>query len=405
VLEPRRAVLWDAALYGGSALWAIGVARWASIPLYREWGRIALAPYAMGAVLAIIMARRPSARARTWLAVAVFAGAALLPLALEVAWRAETDPGLHAQSEAIVTEEAAAALVVGRDPYAATYEDGPLAARPPGTRSHFPYLPAMLVFGLPRALDGASPWADARIGFAAVTVALTLVSIRLWPAAREGSLRVVQVLAILPTGALPMATGGDDLPVLGLMVLSLVLLQRRRAGWAGIAAGVAAGMKQTAWPLVPFLALAAWKAGGRHGRSLLVALALAASALVVPFVAWSQGAFLEDVVLYPLGLGEQATPAGSTTVGTLLLRAFPGARELLTTLLLLAVAGVAAYLLVRRPGATAGRAAAHAGVVMGVALLLAPAARFGYVIYPLNLLVWAGLLDRTGLTEPLSSPS
>jgi hypothetical protein len=404
-MEPRRAVLLDAALYGASALWAVGVALWASIPLYREWGRIALAPYAIGAVVALLLAGRPSGRARMWLAVAVFAGAAVLPLALEVAWRAETDPGLHAQSEAIVTEEAAEALVDGRDPYAASYEDGPLAARPLGTKTHFPYLPAMLVFGLPRAFDGTSPAADARVAFAAATVALTLLSIRLMPGAREGSLRVAQVLAVLPTGALPMATGGDDLPVLGLMVLSLVLVHRRRASWAGIAAGVAAGMKQTAWPLVPFLALAAWRAGGRQGRSLVVAFALAASALVIPFLAWGPGAFLEDVVLYPLGLGEQATPAGSTTVGTLLVRAFPGTRELLTMLLLLAVAGVAAYLLVRRPAATAGRAAAHAGVVMGIALLLAPAARFGYVIYPLNLLVWAGLLRRAGEPEPLSSPS
>lgn len=405
MLESRRAVLWDAALYGGSALWAIGVALWASIPLYREWGRIALAPYAIGAAMALVLARRPGARARTGLAVAVFAGAAVLPLALEVAWRAETDPGLHAQSEAIVTEEAAGALVAGYDPYAATYEGGALAARPLGTRSHFPYLPAMLVFGLPRALDGASPAADARVGFAAATVALTLVSIRLWPGPGEGSLRVAQVLAVLPTGALPMATGGDDLPVLGLMVLSLVLVQRRRAGWAGIAAGVAAGMKQTAWPLVPFLLLATWKSGGRQGRSMLVSFGSAASALVVPFLAWSPGAFLEDVVLYPLGLGEQATPAGSTTVGTLLIRAFPGDRDLVSILLLLAVAGMAAYLLVRRPAETAGRAAAHAGVVMGIALLLAPAARFGYVIYPVNLLVWAGLLRRAGVAEPLSSRS
>jgi hypothetical protein len=405
VSESRRAALWDAALYGGSSLWALAVAGWASIPLYREWGRIAVAPYAIGALTAVVLAGRYATRARTWLAVAVFAGASLLPLALEVAWRAETAPGLHAQSEAIVTEEAARALVAGRDPYVVTYEDGPLGARPPGTTSHFPYLPAMLVFGLPRAVDGASPTADARVGFAAVTVALTLVSMRLWPGPAEDRLRVAQALAILPTGALPMATGGDDLPVLGLMLLSLVLVQRRRAGWGGMAAGLAAGMKQTAWPLVPFLILVAWRAGGRHGRSLPVTLAVAAGVLVVPFLAWSPGPFLEDVVLFPLGLGEHASPAGSATIGTLLVRTLPQARTLFTALILLGVAAVAAWLLVRRPAATVGRAAAHAGIVMAVALLLAPAARFGYLIYLVNLLVWAAVLDRARMTEPLSSPS
>jgi hypothetical protein len=393
VPESRRAALWDAALYGGSALWALGVALWASIPLYREWAWIALAPYAAAAVVAVLVASRPTLRARAWLAVAVFAGASLLPLTLEVTWRAETAPGLHAQSEAIVTEEAARVLVDGRDPYAASFEGGPLAARPLGTKTHFPYLPAMLVFGLPRALDGASPVADARVGFATVTVARLLLAIRLWPAGGDDRLRAAQVLAILPTGALPMATGGDDLPVLGLMLLSLVLV-RRRPGWGGIAAGVAAGMKQTAWPLVPFLVVAAWRASEKQGRAMLAAVAPVAAALIVPFAAWSPGAFWEDAVLFPLGLGDQATPAGSTTIGTLLVRALPGARPVLTAGLLLVVVGVATYLLVRRPPATAGRAAARAGIVVAVALLLAPAGRFGYLIYPVNLLVWAWLLGR-----------
>jgi hypothetical protein len=405
VSEPRRAALLDAALYGGSALWSLGVALWASIPLYRAWGRLALAPYAVGALAALVLAGRAGTRARAWVAVVVFAGAALLPLALEVTWRAGSAPGLHAQSEAIVTEEAARALVDGRDPYAATYEEGPLAARPLGTQTHFPYLPAMLVFGLPRALDGASPVADARLAFAVATAALMLVSMRCWPTSGQERLRAAQALVILPTGALPMATGGDDLPVLGLMFLSLVLVQRRLTGWGGVAAGLAAGMKQTAWPLLPFLAVAAWKAGGRHGRSLTTAFALVGAALVVPFLAWSPGAFLEDVVLFPLGLGQEATPAGSVTVGTLLVRAFPEARAVLTTLFLLTVAGVAVLLLVHRPAATPWRAAGHAGIVMAVALLLAPAARFGYLIYPVNLVVWAVLLRRSQMAASrLGSP-
>src|SRR5207248_2205209 len=91
-------------------------------------------------------------RLRFALAAGAFVLAAVLPLGLEVGWRFGGDLGRHAQSEVIVTEEAARALVAGRDPYAATFVHGPLAARPLGTRTHFPYLPGMLAFGLPRAV-------------------------------------------------------------------------------------------------------------------------------------------------------------------------------------------------------------------------------------------------------------
>jgi hypothetical protein len=46
-----------------------------------------------------------------------------------------------------------------------------LVARPIATKTHFPYLPGMLAFGVPRALDGRSPLADARVWFALVTLA------------------------------------------------------------------------------------------------------------------------------------------------------------------------------------------------------------------------------------------
>jgi hypothetical protein len=405
VREPRRIWLVDAALYGASALWAAGVALWASIPLFREWGRMAIAPYALGAAVAALIAARGAGRwsalrVRAWLAVAVFAGAALAPLAVEALWRARTEPGLHAQSEAIVTEEAATALLDGRDPYAATYE-GALAERPLGTRSHFPYLPAMLGFGLPRALDGRSALADARIAFALATLVAGLASLWMWRTSGERRLRAAQVLAILPTGALPMVAGGDDLPVLALMLFSLVLVGERKAGWAGAVAGLAAAMKQTAWPLLPFLVLAARLPGGRAGlRRVMVPATAVPAALILPFLAWDPSAFLEDVVLFPLGLGEQATAAGTTTVGTLLVAAFPASRTALVVAFALIVAGMAGYLLIRRPPATIAQAAGQAGLVMAVALVLAPAARFGYVIYPVNLVLWAGLLARRTVSRP-----
>lgn len=129
----------EAALYAGSAAVAAIVAVSAGIPLFREWGRLAVAPYAVGAVIAAWVGRRATSRRDlAILAIAVLVGAAIVPLALETAWRASTGPGFHAQSEAIVTEEAARAVLRGENPYAAEYLHGPLEARPLGTKTHFP---------------------------------------------------------------------------------------------------------------------------------------------------------------------------------------------------------------------------------------------------------------------------
>src|SRR5438093_1557667 len=238
-MRDRRGSVWNAVLYLSSAVFAGVAALAAAVPIYREWGRIASIAYTAGTVGALaLVVGRGSERARAWLAILVLAGAAILPLGLEVAWRARTDPGFHAQSEAIVTEEAAKALLHGRDPYVADYLHGPLRARPLGTRTHFPYLPAMLVFGLPRGLSGDAAAADARVAFAVAT--LSIAGAAMWLARQGGSdpWGAFLFLVVLPTGALLMATGGDDLPVLASMFLAVVLAWRERIVGAGVVGGV-----------------------------------------------------------------------------------------------------------------------------------------------------------------------
>jgi hypothetical protein len=389
----RSPAVVDAILYGAAALFALGVALFASIPIHRAWGRLAIGPYAAGALVGLLVRGR---RARTWLAIGVFVLAALLPLALEATWRSHGDPGKHAQSEAIITEEAARALVHGHDPYAATYLNGPLHARPLGTKTHVPYLPAMLVFGLPRALDGRSPLADARVAFALATTVLAWLALRRGGrVSPEAGLRAFQVLAVLPTGALLLVTGGDDLPVLALMLLAVVLADRGEVTWAALAAGVAAAMKFTAWPLVPFLAVAIRDAEGRPAWTRFVAWWGGVVAVAVgPFVAWNPGAFVEDAVKFPLGLGRQPSPAEGISVGSLMIRAFPDIRWALVFVILMILVVLTLRWLLLAPPRSVQEAVAATGIVMAVAVVLAPAARIAYVVYPVNLLVWAWMLRQ-----------
>jgi len=63
----------------------------------------------------------------------------------------------------------------------------------------------------------------------------------------------------------------------------------------------------------------------------------------------------------------------------------------------LGVAGIAlvARFLVKKPPGDAAAVATFTGWVMLVAILLAPATRVGYLLYPINLFVWAWMLSRS----------
>lgn len=384
----RRAAWWDAALYGVCALTAFGVWGYSATPIHREWAALAAPMYALGALGALGLARLgPRPEARLVLAVAVFAAVALAPLWVQVSRRAATEAGLHAQSEVIVTEEAARALVGARNPYAARF-DGPLGDRPFAQRTHFPYGPGMLAFGLPRAVGVGLPLGDARLWFAGAAVALAAWALATWRGPLARKVTLVQVLGVVPTSSLLLAAGGHDLPVVALMLLAAVLLAEGRPGPAGVALGLGALTKQTAWVLVPFLLVAAATWLGREAAArLLTNAALAFLPAVALFAAWDPAAFLEDTVLFPLGVGRNPSPAETLTIGRALVHVFPGLRPAITAVLMGAVAAVAVWLLARRPR-TVARACLDAGVVAWLAVWLAPSSRLGYLVYPVNLLVW-----------------
>jgi hypothetical protein len=413
--RPAAQAGWDAALYGAAALVAGVAARFDQIPLQREWGRLAFAPYAAGAVAALALALRWRARpaqrplrARTVLAVLVLVGVLVAPLSLEIGWRANHGDLFHVQSEVLLVERGAARLLRGSDPYTGSYGYGMLRSYPPGVWRHIPYLPAIFAFGMPKALLGAGPLTDARVGFAMVSLAASLLALGLSGAPGELRLRVLTVLLILPTGARYLTGGGDDVAVLSLLLLVVVLEQRGRPVAAGLVAGIAAATKQTAWLVLPLLALAAWDANGRRaGWRFLGAAGAVVAAVVAPFAAWNARALFDSAVLFPLGLAGQPTIARGLTVGQLLAKPFPNARGAIAVALGAAVVATAVLLVTRwRPGSVAV-AARHAGVLIALAVLLAPAGRLGYLIYPLNLLVWSLLLreDRLGYWAAVQSRS
>jgi hypothetical protein len=284
----------DVLLYGVSALFAAATAVAADIPLQRTWGETAVWGYAAAtavAAFAWFRSRRTAGvgdRARALLAAAVFVAVALVPLLTAASRRADVGAGSNAQSEVIVVEEAADAALDGRNPYSTAFVDGPLAERPHPTQTHVPYPPGMLVFGVPRALGGHAPGTDARVWFALAAVPIAIASARRIGTSPSDQLLVLQVLLVLPTGALLLATGGTDVPVLAMLLAASVLAARGESMGAGVVGGLALAVKQTSILFLPFVALAIVR-----GRARFLATAAVTSlVVVVPFLLWDPGAFV-----------------------------------------------------------------------------------------------------------------
>ncbi|GAA1546315.1 glycosyltransferase 87 family protein [Actinomadura kijaniata] len=353
----------DVLLYAAFAAFAAGTAVVTHLPPHRVWGWCAAVAYGLGAVAAA--SGRPRCGPVAW---GVTAGAALLPLAVLAV-------GGLAQPEVGVVHRAGALLLERGTPYLDT---GELAAWR-GYEGYNPYLPGMALFGVPWALAGI----DARPLFGAVLAAALL-----W-----GARRTPPLLLASPLVALPLAVGGDDLPVIGLVCLGLALAARDRPGAAGLALGVAATLKATALPaLVVCLALVVVRHRAGAGRFLGGAGGVVAVG-VLPVVAVDPRGFVENVVRFPLGLAGVASPAASPLPGRLLadLGAYGHAAGFAA--LGAAAAAMALSLLVRPPGdlrAAAGRLAL--GLALATALM--PATRWGYLVYPAVLVVWARAAGR-----------
>ncbi|HEV3282263.1 MAG TPA: glycosyltransferase family 87 protein [Acidimicrobiales bacterium] len=407
----------DALLYGGSALFAGATGLLVRIPLYRQWGQLAVGPYAAAAVIMALVAagagrpaatrspptRRPRTVRRTARVVAfliVLFGATVVPLTLEVVWRSQGNPALHVQPEVVVVEQAGARAADGHDPYRVIDRNGHVViahqASEPAYELYYPYLPGMVIFGVASDANGEARLTDARIQFLVFTAVVGLVALSRLRPRTDARVRALQVLTVLPTAALPLATGGDDLPVVALMLAGLVALQRRRPVLAGLALGAASSLKFTAWPLVVLALFAARDRSrrGAVGRYVLGVVAVCGP-VVLPLALRNPAAFVDNVVRYPLGLAGVSSPAASALPGHILVALAPGAHRAYVVVVGLVGAVVLLWYLRRRPPSNAGEVASLTGWVMTIAILLAPATRVGYLLYPVNLFVWAWMLRRS----------
>ena len=348
-------------------------------------------------------------RTRTTAALVAVAVAVLAPLLwLSVAYPLET--GMF------VIDRSATLLIHHGSPYLTS-------AQVTSWQSYDPYLPVMVLFGLPSAAGLAGLAGNSGVWLAAGTVAVLAAAFwiarphRACAACRRDALLALAVAVASPVIGLNLAVITTDPPVLAFSVLALALAAcpapagsaaapgtraaLTTATWSGAALGVACDLKSTAWLAVPVLAaMFAARDGARAAGRFLAGTAATMVALIAALApatlvrGEAAAALVQNSVLFPLGLTHDKTPAESLLPGHLLTELGTAGHIASVGLLLAAGLGIVISLLVRPPRDVS---AACWRLAIGLALifLLGPDVRFGYFIYPLGLIGWLALVRET----------
>ncbi len=363
---------WAAAAFAACAIFATGVALFSSNDLHRHWGELAACAYLAAAAAVLAWQSRGLD-----LALLISVGGALVT---PLFWNAATD---QRQPEVSVIQRSAGQLVQYHSPY----QSAAALAAVHNPNAYNPYLPVMSLFGIPRALFGAGMATDPRIWFGLAF--LIVFGLALAAAGARHVVRWTLFVAATPVIAFELAVGGTDVPILALMCLGLALLWRRpKHVLAGLALGVAAAAKATAWPAV---IVAAVLIGIRDGRGpmlrFLGATIAACAALIGPVAILWPSALVANTIMFPLGLASIKSAAASPLPGHAIAETGHVGHVIAIALLVLAGVAIMVSLVVRPPRDVPS---ATWRLVIGLTLmfLLAPATRFGYFIYPAALLIW-----------------
>ncbi|AGM05426.1 glycosyltransferase family 87 protein [Amycolatopsis keratiniphila] len=395
----RRRLTIDLVFYTGCLIFAVVNTAVAEFYGYRVWANFAVAGYGLAVVHTgwlTIAARRgkalPGALGSRWIGIgAIGLFAMILPLGMLVIRRLTgvdwlvTPNSWAAQPEVWVIERSAKLLLENGTPYV----DVTALGRAVEVNDYTPYGPVMTVFGLPRALLGGGPVAnaltDARWMFALAAVACVLLTLRLlkWP---KIPVSAAQLALACPLTALTWAVAGPDLAIVGLLVLSFALAATGRAVLSGLVLALVVSAKLIVAPAIVVLGvLLITRRGPRALGGFAAALVVTTLVLHVPVYLVGPKAFVEHVFRFPMGIGVIKSPAASPLPGHLIASLGPVGTAVSFALLGIAAVAILVWLL-RRPPTTGSDALLRMAVGLVALIMLTPATRYGYLVYPLVLL-------------------
>jgi hypothetical protein len=112
--------------------------------------------------------------------------------------------------------------------------------------------------------------------------------------------------------------------------------------------------------------------------------------------------FAANVVLFPLGLSGVSSPAGSALPGHIFVSLVPSAHRIFPALCgVVGIVWLVWWILHYKPN-TVPEICRLAGWVLLIAIMVAPATRVGYLMYPLNFFAWSWMLSEPASNEVAS---
>jgi hypothetical protein len=246
-------------------------------------------------------------------------------------------------------------LMRGVDPYGFDFTGTGLERAPWGqpfpnpALHHLDYWPGTIVLPLPvqAAFQFVTGWWDERL-WLLLAGAVVFVLLRVLLPGPAGRMATVAFF-LIPGHSLLAVLGDNDLPMIGLLLAAALAIARRRFLPAAIVIGLAIATKQTALIALPVLVALGFAYGIRWRVLPRYAglAALAALAIVGPFIAWNASAFFRDTVLYNVGSGPEAYPIQGIGLSSWLLQAgiIHGARDAFPFLLIQLPLVLAAWIL------------------------------------------------------------
>ena len=364
---------WLAGIFAFCALWAVLVGVVSNDHVHEIWGVIAAVGYGL-AVLALLAIRH--ARAADVALGLAFLGGLVVPLT----YLATRHLG---QPEVYVVAASGRSLLHHGTPYM-----NPDTLKKLGQQYDYnPYLPVMALFGLPSAVSHIGVLTDPRLWFGVVFLGIFWLSLRRGGA--RDAIRWTVLVAATPVIAFELAVGGTDVPMVAFLCLGFAYLWIQRPVLAGLALGIGASMKATAWPALLVAAALLWVTAGRRAVRNFALTAVAVVVVCVgPFVAVHPRALITNTIKFPLGLTGIESAARSPLPGYLISSTW-GHTGHTIVIALLGLAGLAvAVSLVVRPPRTVPRAVLLLAGAMTLMFVIAPSTRVGYFIYPAALLIW-----------------
>jgi len=236
------------------------------------------------------------------------------PLLTAVNLRHNTKPQDAITDSAVQTEEAVKMVLNGQNPYVMDYFRTPLKAmdaKSPALK-HYVYLPLTFLLPIPFYLliKSVLGWFDLRLVYLLFYI-LLIYSLTKITANRVWQRCLIIVFALNPDVVYYFVYGTNDIVATTCLVLSVLLLAKRRYVWSAVLFSVALLTKQFIFLILPFYLLYLFGQNpsllrGRDGHltplvKVGAVILIMFTIFALPFALWNFNAFIEDTIRYPYG--------------------------------------------------------------------------------------------------------